>query len=134
MFHNAAIKSHFIVLSFYIWYPGTGLNRRHSRCKRDALPLSYPGMVGNVGFEPTTPCSQSRCTTRLCYTPMFGSPTWARTRDLRINSPLLYRLSYQGTYYLFRTAIFSTFSGCASCVFSGKLCLNHNLFPTMALL
>ena len=27
----------------------------------------------------------------------LGSPTWARTRDLRINSPSLYRLSYQGT-------------------------------------
>src|SRR5690606_41363228 len=24
----------------------------------------------------------------------LGSPTWARTRDLRINSPSLYRLSY----------------------------------------
>jgi uncharacterized protein YndB with AHSA1/START domain len=27
----------------------------------------------------------------------IGSPTWARTRDLRINSPALYRLSYRGT-------------------------------------
>ena len=27
---------------------------------------------------------------------VFGSPTWARTRDLRINSPALYRLSYRG--------------------------------------
>ena len=26
----------------------------------------------------------------------FGSPTWARTRDLRINSPTLYQLSYRG--------------------------------------
>ena len=26
----------------------------------------------------------------------FGSPTWARSRDLRINSPSLYRLSYRG--------------------------------------
>ena len=26
----------------------------------------------------------------------FGSPRWARTTDLRINSPSLYRLSYQG--------------------------------------
>lgn len=26
----------------------------------------------------------------------FGSPTWTRTRDLRINSPSLYQLSYQG--------------------------------------
>ena len=25
-----------------------------------------------------------------------GSPTWARTRDLRINSPSLYQLSYRG--------------------------------------
>jgi hypothetical protein len=28
---------------------------------------------------------------------IFGSPTWARTRDLRINSPALYLLSYRGT-------------------------------------
>ena len=28
----------------------------------------------------------------------FGSPTWARTRDLRINSPSLYRLSYRGIF------------------------------------
>jgi predicted component of type VI protein secretion system len=27
----------------------------------------------------------------------FGSSTWARTRDLRINSPALYQLSYRGT-------------------------------------
>ena len=27
----------------------------------------------------------------------LGSPTWARTRDLRINSPALYQLSYRGT-------------------------------------
>ena len=27
----------------------------------------------------------------------FGSPSWARTSDLRINSPSLYRLSYRGT-------------------------------------
>jgi hypothetical protein len=27
----------------------------------------------------------------------FGSSTWARTRDLRINSPALYRLSYRGS-------------------------------------
>jgi hypothetical protein len=26
----------------------------------------------------------------------LGSLTWARTRDLRINSPVLYQLSYQG--------------------------------------
>jgi hypothetical protein len=29
----------------------------------------------------------------------YGSPTWTRTRDTRINSPLLYRLSYWGTSF-----------------------------------
>ena len=29
----------------------------------------------------------------------LGSSTWARTRDLRINSPALYQLSYRGTAY-----------------------------------
>jgi len=27
----------------------------------------------------------------------IGSPSWARTNDLRINSPALYRLSYRGS-------------------------------------
>ena len=36
-------------------------------------------------------------------TPAYlGSPTWARTRDLRINSPALYRLSYRGTALNYR--------------------------------
>jgi hypothetical protein len=37
-----------------------------------------------------------------------GSPTWTRTRDLRINSPSLYQLSYQGkeaTLYIPETAL-----------------------------
>ncbi len=29
---------------------------------------------------------------------LSGSPTWTRTRDLRINSPSLYRLSYRGIF------------------------------------
>ena len=36
-----------------------------------------------------------------------GSPSWARTNDLRINSPSLYRLSYRGSesplFYPFST-------------------------------
>jgi hypothetical protein len=38
------------------------------------------------------------------FVPESGSPTWARTRDLRINSPSLYQLSYRGTsppFYVF---------------------------------
>src|SRR3989344_5047606 len=35
-------------------------------------PLSHStqkGLVGMVGFEPTTPCTQGRCATRLRYIP-----------------------------------------------------------------
>src|SRR3990170_74708 len=32
-------------------------------------------MVGVRGFEPPTPCSQSRCATRLRYTPTPANPT-----------------------------------------------------------
>jgi hypothetical protein len=32
---------------------------------------------------------------------VIGSPTWARTRDLRINSPSLYQLSYRGKFGVF---------------------------------
>jgi hypothetical protein len=39
---------------------------------------------------------QKRLRLRLSRFTVFGSPTWARTRDLRINSPSLYRLSYRG--------------------------------------
>ncbi len=38
----------------------------------------------------------SRTNCKILFENFFGSPTWTRTRDLRINSPSLYRLSYQG--------------------------------------
>ena len=40
----------------------------------------------------------------------YGSPSWARTSDLRINSPSLYRLSYQGMI----AALYSTAKICQS--------------------
>ena len=42
-----------------------------ARC-RQSPPAEppLPAMVGVEGFEPPTPCSQSRCATRLRYTPL----------------------------------------------------------------
>ena len=55
-------------------------------------------MVGAVGFEPTTPWSQTRCTTRLCYAPIstlkVGVNDGIRTRDNWNHNPGLYQLSY----------------------------------------
>ena len=49
----------------------------------------------------------------LFATAYSGSPTWTRTRDLRINSPSLYQLSYQGKEAALYTAIsqLSTLNG-----------------------
>jgi hypothetical protein len=38
-------------------------------------------LVGAIGFEPTTPCAQGRCATRLRYAPTFN--------ELRPGSTLL---------------------------------------------
>ena len=38
--------------------------------------LCLEELVGTVGFEPTTPWSQTRCTTRLCYAPISTFESW----------------------------------------------------------
>lgn len=38
------------------WSPRSGLNGRPPLYKSDALPLSYTGWEGNLGFEPRTIC------------------------------------------------------------------------------
>src|SRR5947209_8348600 len=51
----------------------------------------------------------------------LGSSTWARTRDLRINSPALYRLSYRGTV-LDYSQRYPRIAGCARRPRNMRLC------------
>ena len=52
-------------------------------------------MVGVKGFEPSALCSQSRCATKLRYTPIkCGRGRRTRTLGTRFWRPLLYQLSY----------------------------------------
>ncbi len=62
-------------------------------------------MVGEEGFEPPTLWSQTRCATKLRYSPSFnvwrnpfnqinGVANETRTRDNRNHNPGLYQLSY----------------------------------------
>ncbi len=70
-----------------------GSNPRHSAWKADALPteLHPPAspcrpsrtVVGTRGFEPPTPCSQSRCATRLRHVPTAAHP-WLRPREYSV--------------------------------------------------
>jgi hypothetical protein len=59
-------------------------------CKAHVFPLAphpHNNLVGVQGFEPWTPWSQTRCATRLRYTPIkTGCLAWARTTDILINS------------------------------------------------
>ena len=48
-------------------------------------PAASPTMVGTRGFEPPTPCSQSRCATRLRHVPTAALP-WLRPREYSVSA------------------------------------------------
>lgn len=76
------------------------------------LPLGYPGMVDQVGFEPTTSCLQDRRSTNWSYRPVepatrieraasrvrsgrttfSASPAWSQRRESNPRRPLTRRL------------------------------------------
>ena len=47
-------------------------------------------MVGKTGFEPATPWSQTKCSTKLSHFPIYGAPEGIRTPDLLVRSQTLY--------------------------------------------
>src|SRR5438105_1518632 len=59
-------------------------------------PCEAGSILDSSKIETTQKMSLHLCKA-LILLAFLGSPTWARTRDLRINSPALYRLSYRGT-------------------------------------
>ncbi len=69
--------------------------------RRIGLQLQEAGVNTVLDLEPGAGLSPKQKApyfrTGLCN---FGSSTWARTRDLRINSPALYQLSYRGIVFL----------------------------------
>ena len=47
-------------------------------------------MVGKTGFEPATPWSQTKCSTKLSHVPIYGALEGIRTPDLLVRSQTLY--------------------------------------------
>ena len=47
-------------------------------------------MVGKTGFEPATPWSQTKCSTKLSHFPISGAPDRSRTHNLLIRSQTIY--------------------------------------------
>ncbi len=58
-------------------------------------------VVGEEGFEPPTLWSQTRCATKLRYSPTNGVANGIRTRDNRNHNPGLYQLSYSHHQFVF---------------------------------
>ena len=46
-----------------------GIEPPYSAWEADVLPLNYTRRVELMGLEPTTPCLQSKCSSRLSYSP-----------------------------------------------------------------
>ena len=59
-------------------------------------------MVGKTGFEPATPWSQTRCTTKLCYFPFNGALGRNRTHNLLIRSQALYPVELLAHFHKWR--------------------------------
>ena len=79
-------------------------------------------MAGVAGLEPTMRESKSRALTDLAIPQSIkknGSPDWTRTSDSLINSQVLYRLSYRGTF----TGEYLSSRGVATQVLSAYECL-----------
>ena len=56
-------------------------------------------MVGKTGFEPATPWSQTKCSTKLSYFPIkYGAPERSRTHNLLIRSQTLYPIELRAHY------------------------------------
>ena len=47
-------------------------------------------LVGKTGFEPATPWSQTKCSTKLSHFPLYGALEGIRTPDLLVRSQTLY--------------------------------------------
>src|SRR3990172_6743253 len=64
-----------------VLYPLSYGRRRNARHYIPSVPCAQLSkLVGVEGFEPPTPCSQSRCATRLRYTPI-GTHAKRRSRE-----------------------------------------------------
>ena len=55
-------------------------------------------MVGKTGFEPATPWSQTKCSTKLSHFPKHGALEGIRTPDLLVRSQTLYPTELRAQY------------------------------------
>ena len=75
--------------------PGRMRASKGARGKQKEPPFNAINCAIKAALKPETTKAFRR--KPLKSTLFVGSSTWARTRDLRINSPALYQLSYRGT-------------------------------------
>ena len=73
-----------------------------------ALPLGHGAIYNfmsycssdSYGNRTRVTAVKGRCLDRLTKEPYLSSPSWTRTNDTTVNSRVLYRLSYGGTFLL----------------------------------
>lgn len=62
-------------------------------------------MVGKTGFEPATPWSQTKCSTKLSHFPINGAPDRSRTHNLLIRSQTIYPIDLRAHYLSFKKMV-----------------------------
>ena len=64
-------------------------------------------MVGKTGFEPATPWSQTKCSTKLSYFSYDGAPERTRTSNRLIRSQVLYPIELRALIHDENLTVFS---------------------------
>lgn len=71
-------------------------NHRPLPYQRSTLTTELPVYMDNEGFEPSTPCLQSRRSPiELIALVVVHIPSWVRTNDLSLRRAALFPLSYR---------------------------------------
>ena len=76
--------------------PRAGLDSRLEMWKTHANKNKISGCVNQRNELVRATFKQKKPDLSVSLALKYGSPSWARTSDKRINSPLLYQLSYRG--------------------------------------
>ena len=109
--YQLSYAHHWRKIALYLWMPNGALDRIRTCDPRLRRPLLYPAelralyefaitvpisikVVGETGFEPATPWTQTKCATKLRYSPTFPAKTFASRYGRRILLTLPYLVKH----------------------------------------
>ena len=95
IFIEAIVNIFTLILLFCFLIHIFKTQKKHCFCNANYI------LVGKTGFEPATPWSQTKCSTKLSHFPLYGALEGIRTPDLLVRSQTLYPTELRAQDMLF---------------------------------